>query len=40
MILFSSTIGNVLWVLLVLSLLFPAFRSWRKRAAQRKVAAP
>jgi len=31
MILFSSTIANVLWVFLVLSLLFPAFRAWRAR---------
>jgi putative tricarboxylic transport membrane protein len=34
-ILFSSTIGNVLWALLVLSLLFPALRAWR---AKRKAA--
>jgi putative tricarboxylic transport membrane protein len=31
-ILFSSTVGNALWTLLVLSLLYPAFRAWwRKR---------
>jgi putative tricarboxylic transport membrane protein len=28
---FSSSVGNVLWTLLVLSLLWPAFRSWRRR---------
>ena len=33
-ILFSSTVGNVLWVLLLLSLLYPALRSLlRKRKA-------
>lgn len=31
MILFSSTIGNSLWALLVLSLLFPALRAWRRK---------
>ena len=30
-ILFSSRIGNILWALLVLSLLVPVFRAWRKR---------
>ena len=34
-ILFSSTIANVLWGLLVLSLLFPALRSWRRKARAR-----
>jgi putative tricarboxylic transport membrane protein len=28
---FSSTIANVLWTLLVLSLLYPAFRAWRRK---------
>jgi putative tricarboxylic transport membrane protein len=31
MILFSSTIGNILWAFLVLSLLFPAFRAWMRK---------
>jgi putative tricarboxylic transport membrane protein len=33
---FSSTTANVLWALLLLSLLYPAFRGWkrRKKAAQ------
>jgi putative tricarboxylic transport membrane protein len=36
MILFSSTIGNVLWGFLVLSLIYPAFRAWmRKQKASR-----
>jgi len=35
-ILFSSTLANVLWALLVLSLVLPAIRSWRRR---RTVAA-
>jgi putative tricarboxylic transport membrane protein len=35
-ILFSSTLGNILWGFLVLSLLFPAFRAWLKK---RKAAA-
>ncbi|HSN20893.1 MAG TPA: tripartite tricarboxylate transporter permease [Usitatibacter sp.] len=30
-ILFSSTLANVLWALLVLSLLYPVFRSWLRR---------
>jgi putative tricarboxylic transport membrane protein len=30
-ILFSSTVGNALWTLLVLSLLYPAFRAWRRK---------
>jgi putative tricarboxylic transport membrane protein len=30
-ILFSSRIGNILWVLLVLSLLVPVFRAWRRK---------
>ena len=29
-ILFSSTLGNVLWALLALSLLLPAWRGWRR----------
>ena len=32
-ILFSSTLGNVLWALLVLSLVLPAWRGWRQRKA-------
>ncbi|PZQ80684.1 MAG: hypothetical protein DI549_16420 [Ancylobacter novellus] len=37
---FSSTVGNVLWVALVLSLLLPSFMQWRRsRAAARVVAA-
>ena len=32
-ILFSSTLGNVLWGLLVLSLLLPAWRGWRRSKA-------
>ena len=32
-ILFSSTLGNVLWALLALSLLLPAWRGWRRRKA-------
>jgi putative tricarboxylic transport membrane protein len=32
-ILFSSTLGNVLWALLALSLLLPAFRGWRRAKA-------
>jgi putative tricarboxylic transport membrane protein len=36
MILFSSTIGNVLWGFLVLSLIYPVFRAWmRKQKASR-----
>ena len=38
MILFSSPIADVLWGLLVMSLLFPAFRSWRRRAAAARTA--
>lgn len=34
-VLFSSTLGNILWVMLVLSLALPAFRNWR-----RKMKAP
>ena len=37
-ILFSSTLGNVLWGLLALSLLLPAWRGWRQskqRAAEQ-----
>jgi putative tricarboxylic transport membrane protein len=36
-ILFSSSLGNMLWALLALSLLLPAWRGWRrsKRAAER-----
>ena len=30
MILFSSTLGNVLWGLLVLSLVLPLWRGWRR----------
>jgi putative tricarboxylic transport membrane protein len=38
-ILFSSTIGNVLWALLALSLLFPALRNWfGKRKLKLKTA--
>ena len=33
-ILFSSTVGNALWALLVLSLLYPAFRAWRRKRGQ------
>lgn len=37
---FSSTVGNVLWVALVLSLLLPSFMQWRRnRTAARVVAA-
>jgi len=32
-ILFSSTLGNVLWALLVLSLLLPLWRGWRQKKA-------
>ena len=32
-ILFSSTLGNVLWALLALSLLLPAWRGWRRSKA-------
>ena len=32
-ILFSSTLGNVLWALLALSLLLPAWRGWRRAKA-------
>jgi putative tricarboxylic transport membrane protein len=32
-ILFSSTLGNVLWGLLALSLLLPAWRGWRQKKA-------
>jgi putative tricarboxylic transport membrane protein len=32
-ILFSSTLGNVLWVLLALSLALPAWRGYRQRQA-------
>jgi len=32
-ILFSSTLGNVLWTFLALSLLLPAVRAWRERSA-------
>jgi putative tricarboxylic transport membrane protein len=31
MVIFSSTVGNILWVLLVLSLVAPWFLDWRKR---------
>ncbi len=40
MVLFSSKLGNVLWVLLILSLLMPAILNWqRKRKALRKALA-
>jgi putative tricarboxylic transport membrane protein len=32
-ILFSSTLGNVLWLLLALSLVLPAWRGWRRAKA-------
>ncbi|MBA4424230.1 MAG: hypothetical protein C0390_14225, partial [Syntrophus sp. (in: bacteria)] len=35
MVLFSSTVGNVLWVMLVLSILMPYFRQYRMR--QKKL---
>lgn len=38
MILFSSTIGNVLWGLLALSLMFPALRAWRAKQKARAKA--
>jgi putative tricarboxylic transport membrane protein len=35
MVLFSSTIGNVLWGLLVLSLVLPSLRKWRRHESRR-----
>ena len=35
MVMFSSTIGNVLWVLLVLSLAFPPVTSWWRKRGER-----
>ena len=34
MVLFSSTIGNILWVLLVISIAVPMLLDWRKRRAE------
>ncbi|MFT0860522.1 tripartite tricarboxylate transporter permease [Ancylobacter sp. G4_0304] len=36
---FSSTVGNVLWVALVLSLLLPSFVQWRRNRAAARMAA-
>jgi putative tricarboxylic transport membrane protein len=38
-ILFSSTIGNVLWGLLVLSLLFPVMRTWLGKRKLKKASS-
>jgi putative tricarboxylic transport membrane protein len=35
MVLFSSTIGNVLWGLLALSLILPSLRKWRRHESRR-----
>jgi putative tricarboxylic transport membrane protein len=35
MVLFSSTIGNVLWGLLALSLVLPSLRKWRRHESRR-----
>ena len=35
MVLFSSTLGNVLWGLLALSLVLPSLRKWRRHESQR-----
>ncbi|MPY69280.1 MAG: hypothetical protein GEU92_04260 [Alphaproteobacteria bacterium] len=39
LVVFSSTIGNILWVALVVSLCVPAFTAWRRRAAQERTPA-
>ena len=39
MVVFSSTIGNVLWVLLVISLFVPAVVEWRRKRKQEMNAA-
>ena len=33
-VLFSSTLGNILWAFLVFSLVLPLWRGWRQRKAQ------
>ncbi len=38
-ILFSSTIGNVLWTLLILNLLIPVFLDWRRSRLARAMAS-
>ena len=39
LVVFSSTIGNILWVLLLLSLAVPYAMDWRRRKAQERVPA-
>ena len=38
-ILFSSTLGNILWVALILSIAIPAYRDHQKKKAREAAAA-
>ena len=37
LVLFSSTIGNILWALLVISIALPYLNAWRKRRGHRRI---
>ena len=38
-VLFSSTLGNILWVALAVSLLLPLFFDWRRKRRRPEVPA-
>ena len=37
MVIFSSTLGNVMWVMLIISLFVPMYLDWRRKSQTKKA---